>query len=197
MSRVIAVVAIVLLSPVFALLAMCLMLFQGRPIFFRQTRLGQGLQEFSLVKFRTMQVNDLDPYTMGTIAFEHPIVTPIGKWFRRLRLDEIPQLINIVRGEMVFVGPRPCLPGQEKQMTPEQCERFRVKPGLTGLSEVSGNIFLTQEEQWNIDWRYVQECNLFLDCRILLKTLGVVALGPSRNEEYVSETLRLINPYDG
>ena len=192
MSRIVAFLALVLLGPFLLGLAMLLLLCQGKPVFFHQTRLGQSKQEFSLIKFRTMKVNELDPSTMGTVAFEHPMVTPLGRWFRRLRLDELPQLIHLIQGEMVLVGPRPCLPGQEREMTAEQRKRFVVKPGLTGLAEVSGNVLLTQNEQWSLDWRYVEERNLLLDCRILLKTFGVIALGPSRNEDYIAETARLI-----
>lgn len=195
MSRVVAFVALVLLGPFLLGLVLLLLVCQGKPVFFHQTRLGQSKQEFLLIKFRTMKVNDLNPSTIGAVAFEHPMVTPLGRWFRRLRLDELPQLMNIVKGDMVFVGPRPCLPGQEQEMTPEQRQRFVVKPGMTGLAEVSGNVLLTQDEQWNLDWRYVQESNVLMDYRICVKTIGVIAVGPSRNEDYVAETSRLIAAY--
>ena len=197
MIRIVALTTLMLLSPVVFLLALLLVLFQGKPIFFHQTRLGQRQQEFSLIKFRTMQVNDVDPSTLGTVAFSHPMVTPLGKWLRRLRLDEIPQLLNIIRGEMVFVGPRPCLPGQEEQMTPEQRLRFIVKPGLTGLAEVSGNVLLTHDEQWSLDWRYVRDHSLILDLKICIGTLSVITFGPSRDESYVSETKKMIQASSG
>lgn len=192
MRRSVALFALLVMGPVLVGLATVLLICQGKPVLFRQTRLGLGQREFSLVKFRTMRINDRDPHTMGTVSFEHPMVTPVGRWFRRFRLDEMPQLINIASGDMSLVGPRPCLPGQQSQMSEKQLKRFEVRPGLTGLAEVSGNVLLSHEEQWNLDWRYVVGRDSRLNCRIILKTVSVVVFGPRRDDELISETYGLL-----
>ena len=156
------------------------------PALFRQPRAGINGREFTCFKFRTMvkdedkrreEIEHLNQHTDGVLfkMKADPRITPIGKVLRRLSLDELPQLFNVLRGEMSLVGPRPPLPSEVAMYAPDDTRRMLVKPGVTGLWQVSGRSDLSWEESVRLDLRYVENWNLALDAHILWKTLGAVA----------------------
>ena len=187
--------ALVLLAPVM-LIAACLVRLSGRgPVIFRQERVGQGEVIYQLFKFRTMRhlaanpdderesiVSELrgnaapDKKTGLFRSSDDERVSPIGKLLRKLSIDELPQLINVLRGEMSLVGPRPALPWQVKLFTPEQRRRHAVVPGITGLWQVSGRNRLTTPQMIELDLRYIDHWSLSLDVSILLRTPRAVLL---------------------
>jgi lipopolysaccharide/colanic/teichoic acid biosynthesis glycosyltransferase len=182
---------LLVLSPLLLLLALAVRIDSGGPSLFRQRRAGRGLREFTMLKFRTMYTGaDATPhreYVQALIGDDRgpergrlyklsvdDRVTRVGRLLRSWSLDELPQLINVLRGQMALVGPRPVIP-YEVEMYPETyLARFDVKPGLTGLWQVSGRNERTYEEMVNLDVQYAREASLLLDLRILFKTLPVV-----------------------
>lgn len=145
----------------------------GHPAIFRQVRAGLRARPFPLFKFRTMRI-DADPYGDSPQAGDDPRITAVGRWLRETSLDELPQLVNVVRGEMSLVGPRPLYLQQIAEWTPRQRGRLLMKPGLTGLAQVRGRGSLTIEEKLALDVEYVEQAGPWLDLRILLETvLGV------------------------
>jgi lipopolysaccharide/colanic/teichoic acid biosynthesis glycosyltransferase len=155
------------------------------PAFFRQTRVGRDGAEFTIYKFRTMgadaerQKIDLSSDERGVLfkIRNDPRVTPLGAWLRRHSLDELPQLINVMLGHMSLVGPRPPLPEEVARYGDDVRRRLLVKPGMTGLWQVSGRSDLSWEESVRLDLRYVEGWSLTLDLQILWKTWSAVARG--------------------
>ncbi len=182
-----AALALALLSPLFLVLAVLIRWEDGGPVFFTQTRVGRGGSEFPVYKFRTMVVGAESLKAALRSRNEHdgvlfkmrrdPRVTPIGAWLRRYSLDELPQLVNVVRGEMSLVGPRPPLPEEVARYGHDVRRRLVVKPGLTGLWQVSGRSDLSWEESVRLDLRYVENWSLTLDIQILWKTWSAVIRG--------------------
>ncbi|MEO7665070.1 MAG: sugar transferase [Candidatus Limnocylindrales bacterium] len=142
------------------------------PIFFRQTRVGMAGRPFDVVKFRTMY--DLPDNPIMPAADR---ITPAGRWLRRLSLDEVPQLVNVARGEMSIVGPRPTLPYQVERYTERQRGRLAVRPGITGLAQISGRNSLRWADRIELDLDYVMNQSLLLDLHILARTVAVVVNG--------------------
>ncbi len=180
LDLVFALVALVVLSPVLLLIALSILLSMGWPVFFTQSRVGKGLREFNVIKFRTM-VRNAEALS-GPVLAEHDDsrITPLGAFLRRYRLDEIPQLINIVVGDMSFVGPRPerqFFVDQYLASIPGYRERFRVKPGASGLAQVSGTYATTPERKLKYDLIYLYHQNLLMDIQILVETVRVVLTG--------------------
>jgi lipopolysaccharide/colanic/teichoic acid biosynthesis glycosyltransferase len=193
-DRAVALVALVALSPLLLVLVWRVRR-DGCPALFRQTRAGRHGRPFTLLKFRTMRP-DVDPFGDSPQAGDDPRITPIGRWLRETSLDELPQLINVLRGEMSLVGPRPLYVQQMAEWNTRQRCRLLVKPGLTGLAQVSGRGGLTIEEKLELDVRYVETVGLWTDLRILWRTLrGVFRRGDiyerrySRDRERRSEVL--------
>ena len=155
-------------SPLHAAAAVAVWRPMGRPIVFRQLRVGCGGRLFTLWKLRTMRA------TGGDDAAR---LTPVGRWLRALSLDELPQLWNVLRGDMSLVGPRPLLPQYLERYTTEQARRHEVPPGLTGLTQVSGRNALSWEEKFALDVWYVDHWSLGLDATILWRTLVAVMSG--------------------
>ena len=143
------------------------------PVFFCQQRVGLDGKPFTLIKFRTMSA-DTDPYGFSPKNAGDPRLTGVGKFFREHSLDELPQLINVVMGQMSLVGPRPLLLWQYQRWTDRQRRRTLVKPGLTGWAQVHGRAALTHEEKIEQDLWYVDNATLLLDLRIIIQTLRVV-----------------------
>lgn len=141
------------------------------PVFFRQERIGMGGEPFDVVKFRTMVTGDNPVFPDATR------ITSAGRWLRRFSLDELPQLINVARGEMSIVGPRPTLAYQVERYTDHQRLRLSVRPGLTGLAQVSGRNALPWDQRIEFDVEYAQSQSLLLDVRIVLRTVRVMLLG--------------------
>ena len=155
----------------------------GRPTLYRQVRAGQGGRAFSVAKFRTMRVSDVPPSAMGQVDAGHPLVTRSGRILRRLKLDELPQLWSVLRGDMSLVGPRPTLPDQVERYDDYERRRLRVLPGITGWAQVNGNTLLTWPERILLDVWYVDNWSLRLDAVILARTAGVIVTGEIRNEQ--------------
>lgn len=164
-----AALATAIAAPVLALLAILVRLDSPGPAFFRQTRAGLRAKPFLLLKFRTMHVH-ADPFGDSPRSRDDPRITRIGRWLRETSLDELPQLINVLRGEMSLVGPRPLYVQQIPEWNERQRRRLCVLPGLTGLAQINGRGGLTIEQKLEWDVRYVENCCLRLDLEILWRT---------------------------
>ncbi len=175
-----ALVLIVLLSPVLLLAALAILVTMGAPVLFSQERVGKDMKLFHCLKFRTM-VKDAEAKSGPVLAEEDdPRITPLGRILRRYRIDELPQLINILKGEMSFVGPRPERPFFVDEFVaniPGYRERFFVKPGVTGLAQVSGGYATTPERKLKYDLIYMYHQNLAMDVQVLVETVRVVLTG--------------------
>jgi len=184
---------LVLASPVLAVVTMVLVWTSPGGAVFRQVRLGEGERPFVMYKFRTMYVSCddrihrdfvrrlLDESTpavcgVGTVykLVDDPRITPVGRYLRRLSLDELPQLFNVIRGDMSLVGPRPVLPWEAELFSAHHRVRFQVRPGITGLWQASGRNRLTMIEALELDVQYVERQSLLLDIAILCRTVPVV-----------------------
>jgi lipopolysaccharide/colanic/teichoic acid biosynthesis glycosyltransferase len=173
----IAALALVVLSPVLLLAAVAIKLGSRGPVIYRQRRVGRGGGEFELLKLRTM-VQGSDPVGVGkVVGRDDPRVTAAGRLLRRTSLDEIPNLVNVLRGEMAIVGPRPTIPAQVKDYTPFQHRRHEVRPGLTGWAQVQGRAGIPWAERIELDVEYVDRRSLALDLRILARTARLLATG--------------------
>lgn len=159
--------------PVLAVFALLVRLKLGSPVFFTQTRPGRQGKLFQLTKFRTMtDARD----AQGQLLPDADRLTAFGKWLRGTSLDELPELFNVIKGEMSLVGPRPLLPQYLSRYTPEQARRHEVPPGITGWVQVKGRNGLSWEEKFQLDIWYVDHRSLWLDAKILLLTLRTVCL---------------------
>jgi undecaprenyl phosphate N,N'-diacetylbacillosamine 1-phosphate transferase len=166
---------LIIVFPVMVVVAILVKLDSRGPILFSQERLGMNYRIFRVFKFRTMtHTNDRQ---QRQIFAGDPEVTRIGVYLRRLKLDELPQLFNILAGNMSFVGPRPSLPNLQERFNEDGHSRVKVKPGLTGLAAVKGSIFLSWPERWVYDRQYVENLSFIMDITILFKTVFVVLLG--------------------
>lgn len=172
MDLAVAVPLLVFTLPIQVVVAVLVRIRLGRPVLFRQIRPGYLGRPFEMIKFRTMR-----PPTPGR-ADDAARLTPLGRRLRSLSLDELPTLWNVVRGDMSLVGPRPLLVAYLERYTPEQARRHQVKPGLTGLAQISGRNAISWDERLALDVRYVDERSLLTDLRILFGTLA--ALNPRR-----------------
>jgi lipopolysaccharide/colanic/teichoic acid biosynthesis glycosyltransferase len=180
-----AALGLVLLSPLFLALAAAIVVDTGRPVLFRQVRLGRGLRQFRLLKFRTMTLDatpdahieyirklatgKADPEGLQKLTAD-PRVTTVGRFLRRTSLDELPQFVNVLVGNMSLVGPRPALEYELEHYEERHFERFAVKPGLTGLWQVSGRNTLGFTEMLDLDAEYAHSGNFLTDLKILVKT---------------------------
>jgi len=161
---------LVLSSPVLAIAAVAIKLEDRGPVVYRQPRVGKQGVEFELLKLRTMVVGAERQGAGYAVGEDDPRITRVGRGLRRLSLDELPQLWNVLRGEMSLVGPRPTLAYQVEQYTPRQRRRLEVKPGLTGWAQVHGRAALPWEERIELDLWYVEHQSAWLDLKILLRT---------------------------
>jgi lipopolysaccharide/colanic/teichoic acid biosynthesis glycosyltransferase len=174
---VIASLALAVLSPVLLIAAIAIKLGSRGPVIYRQLRVGRDGREFELWKLRTMEQGS-DPVGVGTIVTrDDPRVTAAGRLLRRTSLDELPNLVNVLRGEMAIVGPRPTIPAQVDDYTPHQTRRHEVLPGITGWAQVQGRAGIPWEERIELDVEYVDRRSLALDARILAKTVWLVISG--------------------
>ncbi|WP_456480999.1 sugar transferase [Oceanithermus sp.] len=164
----VSLAALALLSPLLLVLAIWIRITMGAPVLFKQTRPGLRGKPFIMYKFRTM-TDERDP--QGNLLPDEQRLTRLGRFLRSTSLDELPELINVLKGEMSLVGPRPLLMKYLDRYTPEQFRRHEVKPGITGWAQVNGRNALTWEEKFKLDVWYVDNWNLWLDFKILLMTL--------------------------
>ena len=168
---VVASIAILLLSPIFVLVAYKVRKNLGSPIFFYQERPGKNGKLFKMIKFRSMK-DAVDQH--GNPLPDELRITPFGQKLRSTSLDEMPQLFNVLKGDMSIVGPRPMLKEFVELYSPEQARRLEVKPGMTGLAQVSGRNELDYEERFKCDVWYVDHHNTLVDFRIMFQTVGVM-----------------------
>jgi len=166
----VAVAALALLSPLLLVIAAAIRLTSRGPAIFAQERAGRGGRPFTFYKFRTMRL-DADPYGPSPKSGDDARLTRVGRFLREYSLDELPQFVNIVRGDMSLIGPRPLYTAQIAEWDGRQKKRLLVKPGLTGLAQVSGRGELTREEKLELDVKYVEQAGFGLDSRILLVTV--------------------------
>jgi lipopolysaccharide/colanic/teichoic acid biosynthesis glycosyltransferase len=173
----IAALALIVLSPFLLIAALAIRLGSRGPVLYRQRRVGLGGREFEMLKLRTM-VEGSDPVGVGTVvARDDPRVTSAGRFLRRTSLDEVPNLVSVLRGEMAIVGPRPTIPAQVDDYTPRQRRRHEVLPGITGWAQVQGRAGIPWEERIELDLFYVEHRSAALDARILARTAWLVVSG--------------------
>jgi sugar transferase EpsL len=166
-----SVLGLLLLSPLFAIIWLVIVTTMGRPVLFRQVRQGFEGRSFELLKFRTMtNATDVD----GRLLPDNQRLTNIGRFLRSTSLDELPELINVLRGDMSLVGPRPLLTKYDPYYTDRERLRFAVRPGITGLAQVSGRNRLPWDERLELDAHYVNSCSFATDLRILWLTAATV-----------------------
>lgn len=183
-----AIILLVLISPLWLLIALWIRIDSPGPVVFKQIRVGLHGEPYTIYKFRTMfsnadelmkaklaEVKDLESFVFQDK--DDPRITPSGRFLRKFSLDELPQLLNILLGNMSLVGPRPEVPELVKLYTPEQRKRLEVMPGVTGLAQVNGRSELTVGETMAYDLEYVRRWSFWLDLRILVKTFFVVLTG--------------------
>jgi lipopolysaccharide/colanic/teichoic acid biosynthesis glycosyltransferase len=177
LDLIVAALALALLSPLIALAALLIKLESRGPALYRQQRVGRGAEPFALWKLRTMVPG---AETMGAgiyVLRGDPRITRIGRPLRRFSLDELPNLVNVIRGEMAIVGPRPTVQAQVDRYTERQRRRLEVKPGITGWAQVNGRTSMPWPERIELDVWYVEHRSLWLDLRILAKTARMLATG--------------------
>jgi lipopolysaccharide/colanic/teichoic acid biosynthesis glycosyltransferase len=170
-DRLLASIGFLLISPVFIVVAIGVRTRLGSPVLFRQKRIGLNDRVFLFYKFRTMtDARDEN----GQLLPDSGRQTPFGRFLRSSSLDELPQLWNVVRGDMSLIGPRPLLPQYLERYSPVQRRRHEVRPGITGLAQVKGRNSLSWDEKFELDVRYVDRLSARLDCEILLLTIASV-----------------------
>ncbi|MCB0830279.1 MAG: sugar transferase [Solirubrobacterales bacterium] len=177
LEKLITAAVMVLTAPLLIVSAVLIRLEGGGSAIYRQTRVGRHGEEFEMLKLRTM-IPGSDPVGVGTVVGrDDPRVTRIGRWLRRTSLDELPNLINVWRGEMALVGPRPTIPAQVADYTPHQHRRHEVRPGITGWAQVQGRAGIPWDERIELDVEYVENRSLRLDLEILRRTVWLTATG--------------------
>ncbi len=182
----ICVPALVVLLPVFAVLAVVIRLGSKGPAVFIQERAGRDGKPFSLYKFRTMKI-DVEPFGPSPKSGHDPRLTRTGRLLREYSLDELPQLLNVLKAEMSIVGPRPLYVSQIAEWDERQKKRLLVKPGLTGPAQIQGRGALTREEKLELDVKYVQQAGLLTDVKIILITIYQVFSRKSIYEKKYSQ----------
>ena len=165
-----ALFLILMLGPLFIILVPLIAILQGRPVFFVQMRPGLNECPFPAVKIRTIEGGEM----VQAEGSQEPAFTRCGRFLRKTSIDELPQLINIIRGEMSFVGPRPLLMDYLKLYSDTQRDRHKVRPGLTGLAQVAGRNNVDWDRRFELDQRYVREMSFFLDLKIVLRSVRLV-----------------------
>ncbi len=189
LDKLVALMALLLLSPIFILISLVLFLLQ-KQIFFIQTRVGKDQTRFSIYKFQTMS-EERD--SNGKLLPDAARINAFGKFLRATSLDELPQLINVLQGNMSLVGPRPLLPDYAHLYSDYQNQRHQVLPGITGYVQVKGRNALTWEERFDLDVYYVQHISFIFDCKILFLTfITLFDFKKSRPQKGIS-----IEPFEG
>ncbi len=178
--------AVIILLPVFIVIFIAIRLTDKGPAIFKQQRVGKDDKPFMFYKFRTMS-SGVEPFGPSPKSAKDPRLTKVGRFLREHSLDELPQLFNILIGGMSVVGPRPLYLSQMSEWNERQKMRLLVKPGLTGLAQISGRGELTREEKLELDIKYVETGSLWLDLKIILMTIGMVFRRKSIYEKRYSQ----------
>jgi lipopolysaccharide/colanic/teichoic acid biosynthesis glycosyltransferase len=176
-----SLLGLAVLSPLMVVIALLVRLTSGGPAIFRQRRAGRQGRPFTILKFRTMRTG-ADPYGCSPQSSGDERLTPVGRWLRESGLDELPQLLNVLAGQMSLVGPRPLYERQAQQWNQRQRRRLEVRPGITGYAQVSGRAANTIEDKLELDVYYVEHRSLRLDAWIVWRTLANLLTG--RGEVY-------------
>ena len=180
---VISLLVLILLSPVWLLTAILIKLESPGPVFFLQERPGKNRKLFKVYKFRSMRLGSERMVKGVEVLSDDERVTAVGRFIRRTKIDEIPQCLNVLKGEMSLVGPRPGRVASLTDYDEEISKRLNVRPGMTGLAQVSGNIYISLADRYRLDVYYVEHFSLWLDIKILVRTVGVVLLGEQRYKD--------------
>ena len=189
LDKIIALLTFLIVSPVFVLILLILFLLQKK-VFFIQTRVGKNQKRFSIYKFQTMS-DERD--SNGKLLSDDVRITTFGKFLRKTSLDELPQLFNVLKGNMSLVGPRPLLPDYVHLYSEYQNQRHQVLPGITGYVQVKGRNTLTWEERFDLDVYYVQHISFIFDCKILFLTfITLFEFKKSKPQNGIS-----IEPFEG
>ncbi|WP_096203107.1 sugar transferase [Bacillus sp. FJAT-45350] len=183
---VVSLMVLILFLPLWVVVAILIKTTSEGPIFFLQERPGFHRKIFKVYKFRTMKPGSEKMVKGKEVMKDDDRVTTIGKFLRRSKIDEIPQILNVLKGEMSLVGPRPERVASLSDYTDEISRRLNMKPGLTGLAQVSGNIYLSLQDRYKFDVYYVDHYSLWLDIKIIIRTVGVILLG---EDKYVDRCL--------
>lgn len=194
----VASLLLIALSPVLLAAALCVKLTSRGPVFFRQDRGGRGAAPFRLTKFRTMR-GGRSPDPKELVPLDHPEITMVGRFLRRSKIDELPQLLNVVKGEMSLVGPRPTLLDQIEAYDGFRRQRLLVRPGISGLAQVYGNTMVPWDERILYDIAYVRRCSFMLDAHILMRTVLVIIRGERGMTKPFAESrfAQFVTPPDG
>lgn len=184
---IVSLIVAVTLLPVFLIIIIVIRLQSKGPAIFKQTRAGKNAKPFTLYKFRTMKTNT-DPFGASPKSDSDDRLTKVGKFLREYSLDELPQLFNILKGDMSIVGPRPLYVAQIEEWDDRQKRRLLVKPGLTGLAQISGRGALTREDKLELDVRYVENVSFFADVKIIFSTFLQIFRKPDIYEKKYSRT---------
>jgi lipopolysaccharide/colanic/teichoic acid biosynthesis glycosyltransferase len=187
---ILSLVALLVLAPVLLCVALAIRVTSKGPALFRQERAGLHSVPFTLYKFRTMRT-DVDPFGPSPHRGDDPRLTRIGRFLREYSLDELPQLWNVLKGDMSLVGPRPLYVTQMAEWDQRQRRRLEVKPGLTGLAQITGRGGLTREQKLELDVQYVETAGLWLDLKILMATIGLVFKRDAIYERQYSQTEKI------
>ena len=174
-----SLLALIILSPVILILSLLVLISSGSPVIFKQERVGYGNRLFTIYKFRTMKDGMRQTRTEDLTEEEiENDITFVGKILRKLSLDELPQLYNILKGDMSFVGPRPLIPQEEEiRVLREKYNVYSVRPGITGWAQVNGRDFISDEQKAKLDKEYVENRTLLMDIKIMFRTVWVVLVG--------------------
>jgi lipopolysaccharide/colanic/teichoic acid biosynthesis glycosyltransferase len=176
---IVSLLALILFSPVFVGISLLILLTDGRPIVYHQDRLGKDAKIFKFHKFRSM-TNNPKREVDQQVRESDPEVTAVGRIIRRVKLDELPQVWNVLKGEMSIVGPRPALPKYLDSYTPRQRRRLDIRGGITCLAQINGSSFLSWDERIEYDLLYIDSQSFWKDLIIILKTVFVVMFGEKR-----------------
>lgn len=185
----ISLILLLCLSPFLLLFSIAILIFSGRPIYFKQTRTGKHNKPFTIWKFRTMEkcldLKNTHNYNWidgvpDEFVFKSPTcqrITKIGRIYRKLSIDELPQLLNVLRGDMSFIGPRPEIPKITQMYSRSQSIRLQMKPGMTGYAQVNGRSIINHGKKMEYDQYYIENHSFTLDAKIVMKTIGLVIRG--------------------
>ncbi|RLJ90671.1 sugar transferase [Planococcus citreus] len=182
----VSLILAIILSPFFLLVSLLIKISSEGPVYFKQQRPGLHGEIFEVYKFRTMKPGSEKMITGKEVLLNDNRITTIGKYLRRFKVDELPQIFNVLKGEMSLVGPRPERLASLDAYTDEISKRLDIVPGMTGLAQVSGNIYITLQDRYKYDIYYAENFNIWLDVKIIFRTIGVILFG---EDKYINNSL--------